>query len=288
MKNETQLERYKNLLDFIDQSFKEDINIQKVERVCHYSYRNINRIFQALHNQTIGKYIKRLRLEKAAEYLKYSDITVSKIAYQIGFSDVSAFSKAFKNRFHLSPKTFRERQDAKANSMKREILSQENSADLIDYKIEILPDLEILYLEYRGAYNNLAAINRSWEQLIDYIKPKGILTDNTIFLAEILDDNEISDEVNCRYNAAIVLEKPLEFEPDGLFRTKQIKRHKYTKFIHQGKHEASWETYQKIYACWLTEINFSLADLPTLEFYLNDESDTRAEDLITEIYIPIQ
>ena len=42
MGNQVQLERYKKLLSFIDEHFKEDINIEKIEAVCHYSYRNIN------------------------------------------------------------------------------------------------------------------------------------------------------------------------------------------------------------------------------------------------------
>lgn len=45
MKNETQVEGYKRLLTYMDEQFKEEINIEIVEEVCHYSYRNINRIF---------------------------------------------------------------------------------------------------------------------------------------------------------------------------------------------------------------------------------------------------
>ena len=67
MQNETQLERYKKLLEYLDKQFKEEVNIEKVEAISHYSYRNINRIFEALHHETIGKYVKRIRLEKATD-----------------------------------------------------------------------------------------------------------------------------------------------------------------------------------------------------------------------------
>ena len=72
MQNKIQLDNYKKLMAYINEHFKEDINSQRIEEICHYSYRNINRIFQAIHGETVGKYIKRIRLEKAAEYLKYS------------------------------------------------------------------------------------------------------------------------------------------------------------------------------------------------------------------------
>ena len=115
MKNETQLERYKKLLEYLDKQFKEEVNIEKVEAISHYSYRNINRIFEALHHETIGKYVKRIRLEKAAEFLKFSDSTISDIAFEVGFSDVAAFSKAFKNKFNCAPSVFRNSNDVMRN-----------------------------------------------------------------------------------------------------------------------------------------------------------------------------
>ena len=81
----TQLERYKNTISYIQQNFKEKIDIDLIESISNYSYRNINRIFLALHHETIGKYIKRIRLEKAAEYLKFSNHQISDIALEVGF-----------------------------------------------------------------------------------------------------------------------------------------------------------------------------------------------------------
>ena len=102
-----QLTRYKKLLAYLDEHLNAEVNIEKIEEISHYSYRNINRIFEAIHHETIGKYVKRLRLEKAAQFLKYSDLGISQIAYQVGFEDRSAFSKAFKKRYNTSPKDFR-------------------------------------------------------------------------------------------------------------------------------------------------------------------------------------
>lgn len=69
-----------------------------MEEICHYSYRNMNRIFQALKHETIIKHIKRIRLEKEAEHLKYTNQQVSHIALNVGFSEVASFSKAFKKK----------------------------------------------------------------------------------------------------------------------------------------------------------------------------------------------
>lgn len=288
MKNETQLERYKRLLTHLDEKFKEEINIEKVEEVSHYSYRNINRIFQALHHETIGKYVKRIRLEKAAQYLKHSDENVSDIAFEIGFEDIAAFSKAFKNKYDCSPSAFRSSNESIRKITQQAISPEEVDRTKIPFEIEYLHDFEFLSLEYRGSYEDISAIKEMWEQLLNYAAKREVLTSDSIFMAEILDDNDISESIHCRYNLAIILDKPLPFEPEGLFKTQLHKRQKYAKFIHKGSHETCADTYNKIYAFWIVDVKLEMEDLPILEFYLNDEEDTPPEELLTEIYIPIK
>lgn len=282
-KNETQIKRYKNLLSFIDEKFKEEIKISDIESVCHYSYRNINRIFEALHQETIGKYIKRIKLEKAAQHLKFSSESISNIAYDMGFGDLAAFSKAFKNHFHCSPSDFRE-----SNRILNEQLARESSRHTpISFEIESLPAFDMLGLTYHGLYEDIQSIQSTWEKLMAYLKKENMIKDDSIFLAEILDDDEISEAIYCRYNVGIVLETALPFEPEGLFSIKSIPKQRYAKFIHKGSHESCIHTYQKIYSCWMNEIQFEMADAPVLEFFLNDEADTPPKELLTEIYIPI-
>lgn len=289
MKNETQLERYKKLLSYIDEHFKEDINIGKIEDVSFYSYRNINRIFEALHNETIGKYIKRLRLEKSAQYLVYSDTGISEIAYEVGFEDRAAFSKAFKSKYGVSPSVFRSQNEQLLEETKQSLLPDKGvSRASLKYEIEYLPEFEYLFLEYRGSFEDLEAINASWDELIRYCLKKDLLSKNSIVFTEIVDDADISDALNFRYHFGLVLEQPLSFNLEGLFRKKLHKRQKYVKFIHKGSDKSSIELYKKIYAFWMIDINLELVDLPTLEFYSNYEEHLPEDELITEIYIPVK
>lgn len=320
MNNETQLQRYKKLLQYIEQEFKEDINIAKIEAICNYSYRNINRIFEAIHQETIGKYIRRIRLERAAQYLKYTDERISEIAYNVGFTDIATFSKAFKKKFKHAPSTFRKRNqllrdkpakhsketikehlDASIGAFKSQLSSKiiqktathtvEDTKNTIlfdlSFEIETLPDLTILGLEYKGSYDDLKKIEKTWKQLIHYASKEYLIDDTSIHLAEILDDDEITEHIQCRYKAAIVLEDDATFTPQGFFIKEIIKSGKYAKFIHKGAHESCINTYHKIYAHWMTAVQLEMRDAPVLEFYLNDPAHTPIEDLLTEIYIPI-
>lgn len=289
MRNNTQIERYKKLLSFIDENFKEPINIERIEEVCHYSYRNINRIFEALHHETIGKYIKRLRLEKAAQYLKYSEAPVADIGFEVGFESRAAFSKAFKNKFGCSPLAFRTSSESIMGITQRALLKEEGTErQELQFEIEYAPAFEYLFLEYRGDYQAILAIEKVWEQLLEYASKKELLNNQSYLFSEIIDDNEISDKINLRYNLGLILEKPLPFEPQGLFRINKHARQKYVKFTHQGSHQSCYEFYNKIYAYWMLDVKYELEDLPTLEFYPNFEESLPADDLITEIYIPIR
>lgn len=285
----TQLKRYKKLISFIEENFKEEINIPKIEEVCFYSYRSMNRIFEAIHHETIGKYIKRLRLEKSAQYLKYSDIAVADIGFEVGFEDRAAFSKAFKNKYGCSPSAFRD-----SNLAVREMIQQslqtekEEDRKVLEYEIEIIPSFDFLYLEYRGDCENLPAMENTWQKLFQYTSERGLLNDRSVFLTEIMDDAEISDHINSRYNQGFILENPTGFEPEGFFKIKTHDRQKYAKFIYRGAYEGCFEFYHRIYAFWMLDVPLELVDKPFLEFYPNFEEDLPSSELITEIYIPVR
>jgi AraC family transcriptional regulator len=284
--NITQIERYKNLVKFIDENFKDDINIEKIEEISLYSYRNINRIFQSLQDETIGKHIKRIRLEKAAEYLKYSEQQVSDIAINVGFSDVASFSKAFKNKFNSSPIYFRQTTQ-RIQTINRQTADEQRTKSL-SFTTERLPAFDLLYLEHKGSFQNVKAIEKAWDTFIEYCDNNQLICNESIFFSETLDDNEITDDFQCRTNIALILNGPLNFVPEGLFQVKSHNEQKYLKFIHKGTNEQLTDTYNKIYSSWITDIQLEFVDKPILEFYINHHEKITAENYITEIYIPVQ
>ncbi|SHJ10253.1 AraC family transcriptional regulator [Aquimarina spongiae] len=285
LENITQIERYKKLIRFIDENFKDEINIEKIEQISLYSYRNINRIFQSLHQETIGKYIKRIRLEKSAEYLKYTEEQVSDIAINVGFSDVASFSKAFKSKFNCSPILFRKSTNNILQPNKQN--SDEHKLKPLPFTIETLPEFDVLYVEHKGNTQDLKAIEKTWNTFIKYCTKNQLLSDESIFFSEAIDDNEITDDFRCRTNVALILREPLNFAIENLYQTKKHHIQKYAKFIHKGANEQLVSTYNQIYGNWLTDIQLEFADKPILEFYVNHHEKIDKKDLITEIYIPV-
>ena len=63
-------------------------------------------IIKEVTGMTLGHYILTVRLDKAAELLKNTDMTITETCYQIGIESPSYFSKAFKIQFGVSPSEF--------------------------------------------------------------------------------------------------------------------------------------------------------------------------------------
>ena len=63
----------------------------------------LHRKLSALTNQSAGEFIRSLRLHRAMELLQKDVGTVSEIAYMVGFSDPSYFSKCFHKQFGKVP-----------------------------------------------------------------------------------------------------------------------------------------------------------------------------------------
>ncbi|MFC3334272.1 hybrid sensor histidine kinase/response regulator transcription factor [Flavobacterium palustre] len=62
---------------------------------------------KAILGISISDHINNIRLEKSKELLKKSDMTISEIAYAVGFSTPNYFSTLFKNKFGISPKEYK-------------------------------------------------------------------------------------------------------------------------------------------------------------------------------------
>ena len=84
------------------------------EEICKHlcvSNTNLNQQVNRMKGCSIQGYVQQLRMEKAERLLRTSEKTVSEIAMQCGYEDISYFSRVFKQRYGVAPTKYR--QDAK-------------------------------------------------------------------------------------------------------------------------------------------------------------------------------
>ena len=84
-----------------------DLSSEWVCQQVGMSRTNLYRKLKALTDQSLNSYIRRLRMQKAAELLLQSNQNVSEIAFEVGFSDPKYFSRVFTQMYEKSPTAFR-------------------------------------------------------------------------------------------------------------------------------------------------------------------------------------
>jgi AraC-like DNA-binding protein len=101
---------YREILLFSDKNLHNpNLAAKSVAEVFGVSERYVYRLF-AKHGLRFGAYLKRRRLQgAAAELTSRQRLRVTDIAYDWGFTDLSTFIRAFKEKFGCSPREFRGR-----------------------------------------------------------------------------------------------------------------------------------------------------------------------------------
>jgi AraC family transcriptional regulator len=116
-KNQRLIEQTKSLLiRLIHQSPAQDLH-QKwsvmLEEALEVDYKRLSQLFSLVEGITLEQYIIRQRIERAKELLVYDELSLSEIAYQLGYSSVAHLSSQFKKVTGLTPSHFKQLKDHK-------------------------------------------------------------------------------------------------------------------------------------------------------------------------------
>jgi AraC family transcriptional regulator len=187
-------------------------------------------VFQALVGEPVYQHIRRLRLERAAQQLKYSEMTVEEVGRANGYMAREAFHRAFVAAFGCPPDRFRRSQ--------REFLLQASleihwSNDAVSVPTRLLEDrgctlaprlvtrpaFRVAYYRQHGSYENA---HRAWYKFLPLALAAGLLSRNSIFLDINYDDPEITTSDKIRYDAGVVLPEGATFQGRGLIQTRDI------------------------------------------------------------------
>jgi AraC-like DNA-binding protein len=95
------------ILDYIHAHFSEDISLESLANVSGLSPFHFCRAFRYSVGVSPWQYLKDIRLAESRLNLLKSELSVTDIALQLGFSSTSHFSTAFRNAFGISPAQFR-------------------------------------------------------------------------------------------------------------------------------------------------------------------------------------
>lgn len=97
-----------DLLKYLEWNYQYDITVN--ELAVHKYFVNpsyLSRLFKAETGMTFSRYLKELRMKKAAELLQESNLKIGDVACCVGYNDVSYFIQTFKKQYSMTPEQFK-------------------------------------------------------------------------------------------------------------------------------------------------------------------------------------
>lgn len=90
--------------DYIESHLQDKILLEDIACSIHLSKFHFHRLFVQYTSETIQQFITRIKMERSAIVLVLrGDLSISDIAYRYGYSEASAYSRAFKRYYRMSP-----------------------------------------------------------------------------------------------------------------------------------------------------------------------------------------
>lgn len=84
----------------------ENFSVESLTDIFNISRSHLQRKLKAIAGATPGDYLRNYRLRKACQLLLETDMRVNEVAYSVGFSTASYFTRVFQKAYGILPKEF--------------------------------------------------------------------------------------------------------------------------------------------------------------------------------------
>ena len=88
---------------YIRQNYREDLTRNDLADVVHITPNYLSKRFHSETGMSLREYINRLRVDEAKRLLLSTNATISEIASEVGFDNISYFSTVFRKQCGVSP-----------------------------------------------------------------------------------------------------------------------------------------------------------------------------------------
>ncbi|NRD70338.1 helix-turn-helix domain-containing protein [Psychrobacter okhotskensis] len=99
----------KQVQEFIEENFKQPMQVSNLAAMVNITPRTLNRRFQSCVTMRPIEYIQAVRIEQAKRLLELGDVTIKSLTEQVGYDDISSFTRLFKRATELTPKEYQDK-----------------------------------------------------------------------------------------------------------------------------------------------------------------------------------
>ena len=108
--------RIREVQVFLAANLDRDVDLQAIAHEASLSPYYFTRQFTAMVGMPPYRYLISLRIARAAQLLRESDLTVTQILHRVGFHSPSHFTTTFRRHMGMSPTDYRRRADFEQNA----------------------------------------------------------------------------------------------------------------------------------------------------------------------------
>ena len=96
-----------SLHQIMEQNFCFNLKLEDFAELCHCSLSTFKRDFQEHFDESPGKWLLQRRVRHAANLIANTDLSVTQVAFESGFEDLSHFSRSFKKVMGTNPTDYK-------------------------------------------------------------------------------------------------------------------------------------------------------------------------------------
>ncbi|HPN29998.1 MAG TPA: GyrI-like domain-containing protein [bacterium] len=310
--------RVNRVVDYINYNISENFTLEKLAGIANFSPFHFHRIFKTVTGESLYSFIRRVRLERAANMLVFKNDSITGIAFNCGFSSSSVFAYAFREHFGCSAGDYRGKNSIYANSKNSKNISKDSKdkSSKMSYnnrklsgkqnnpekhiKLNVIvknfEDMKVCYIRHIGDYFK---IRKTWDKLCVWAGARNLLIENAKYIGLYYDNPEITDENKLRYDACITIPERIndfgnkpeiieDLKPSGEVGISVIKGGKYAVAHCEGKSDSIMKTYQLLFSEWFPSSGYQPDNKHYFEIYLNNTDEHPEKFFIMDICIPVK
>lgn len=298
---EEYIRRIHKVQDYIENHLGQSISIEELSNAAGFSKYHFSRIFQGILHEPLAHYVNRIRMEKALFLLAHrTDINMTDIAYELGFTDSAVFSRAFKNYYGVSPREYRK--EYSKNCKDSFLLSEYNkntakkewAGNLFPVTgkitIENLEEKQAAYVRHTGNYETLGKeYAYLMKMLFAHAKKQHLLVDGQNWVLAMYHDNpEFGEENKFRTSLCLTVPEELRIQEDGILGTMKLEGGLYAVGHFQIQQEQYSDAWNYMYQEWITGSGYVPRNSYPFEVYRNNPHANERHIHEVDIYVPIE
>lgn len=271
--------RLMRVADYIYDNLDGDLSLDALAEVACMSRYHWHRVFRAMTGETLAEATRRIRLIRAANALIQTDAPLPEIAERHGYPNLASFSRAFTTAHGVSPGAFRERGVEVANQLR----THSGDDTMFPVIIEDLPPSRAAGILHVGPYPE---VGRAFQKLGSLIASRNLFAHARGMIAVYHDAPDSKPDSEYRAHAALITEEtfPTDIEELEYF---DLVGGKHAIMQHKGPYATLGSAYEWLFGKWLPESGEEPRDAPPVEVYVNDPRTVPANEIRTDIRLPL-